>query len=86
MPKRVPQTPVTVCTNVLADHAEVLDEFMPENREHMVFQKYTFPPDQKSFMLHELSQMNITAASLFPGVDGLGRSIAELVRLGMEAV
>lgn len=76
----------TVCTNVLADHAEVLDEVMPENREHMVFQKYTFPPDQKPFMLHELSQMNITAASLFPGVDGLGRSIAELVRLGMEAV
>src|SRR5437763_15910668 len=28
--------------------------------------------------------MNITAAALFPGVDGLGRSIAELTSLGMQ--
>ncbi len=75
----------TVCTNVLADHAKVLDEVMPENLEPGGFQKYTFPPDQKPLMLHELSKMNITAASLFPGVDGLGRSIDELVRLGMLA-
>lgn len=75
----------TVCTNVLADHAKILDEIVPENPDPAVFQKYTFPADQKPLMLHELSQMNITAASLFPGVDGLGRSIAELVRLGLRA-
>jgi len=28
--------------------------------------------------------MNITAAALFPGVDSLGRSIAELTSLGMQ--
>jgi hypothetical protein len=28
--------------------------------------------------------MNITAGALFPGVDGLGRSIAELTSLGMQ--
>ena len=30
---------------------------------------------------HALRQMNITASALFPGVDGLGRSIRETARL-----
>jgi hypothetical protein len=32
-------------------------------------------------MLRRLRQMSITASSLFPGIDGLGRSLAELARL-----
>lgn len=40
------------------------------------------PHQRKPDFLAELRRMNITAAALFPGVDGLGRSIAELTSLG----
>jgi hypothetical protein len=41
------------------------------------------PYAAKPAILAELRRMNITAAALFPGIDGLGRSIAELTSLGI---
>ena len=55
----------------------------PEPRD-VFFKKYTFPADLKCILLHKLRQMNISAASLFPGIDGLGRSVAELVHLDLR--
>ncbi|MEW5916607.1 MAG: FRG domain-containing protein [Gemmatimonadota bacterium] len=40
------------------------------------------PKDLKHVFLAQLRTMNITAASLFPGLDGLGRSATDIVRLG----
>ena len=44
--------------------------------------KFLIPHQCKYELLLRLREMNITGATLFPGVDGLGRSIGELVSLG----
>ena len=46
--------------------------------------KIIIPHRIKPDFLAELRRMNITAAALFPGVDGLGKSIAELTSLGAQ--
>jgi hypothetical protein len=43
---------------------------------------FIIPHACKQELLLRLREMNITGATLFPGVDGLGRSIGELVSLG----
>ena len=76
----------TFSSDPTADHAAVLDEHMPRNCVPRAFHRYTFPPEQKPHILHELRQMNITAATLLPGIDGLGESIAELITVGMAGL
>lgn len=76
------QSVATYCTDVTADHAAVMHTCMPRDCNPRMFHRYTFPAEQKPHILRELRQMNITAASLFPGIDGLGYSIAELISLG----
>lgn len=46
-----------------------------------VYRKLIVPKELKPLILRHLRAMNITAASLFPGVDGLGFSARELARL-----
>ena len=72
------QSVATFSDDLTADQAVILDELMPEESNTLVFHRITFPANQKVMILKELRQMNISAASLFPGIDGLGRSIAEL--------
>ena len=51
-------------------------------RTHL--KKIVIPHKIKPDFLAEQRRMNITAAALFPGVDVLGRSIADLTSLGMQ--
>ena len=44
--------------------------------------RFIIPAEAKSQFLLRLREMNITGAALFPGVDGLGQSVKELVSLG----
>jgi hypothetical protein len=44
--------------------------------------RWLFPPEIKTEMLRNLRLANIAAHALFPGLDGLGRSINESVRIG----
>jgi hypothetical protein len=61
-----------------ADHATaILDLVEDEASEALV--RYTIRSTLKFEIRENLRQMNITAAALFPGIDGLGRSIGELV-------
>lgn len=43
---------------------------------------WLFPPKVKREVLRGLRTMNIGAHSLFPGLDGLGRSVGEILRAG----
>ena len=45
------------------------------------FEKLVVPRDQKPDYLHQLRGMNVSANALFPGVDGLGRSLYELTKI-----
>lgn len=74
----------TVSPWVLQDHQEVLAEAVQAFPKNIVVLKLVIPPEVKASLLRGLRQMNVTARSLFPGLDGFSRSVAELLRLGIE--
>lgn len=67
----------TMCLRPDQDHTCIAAKIKPTHLKKIII-PYKAKPD----FLAELRRMNITAAALFPGVDGLGRSIAELTSLG----
>lgn len=67
----------SVCTNPLVDHKVTLEQCE-------ALSKIEVPKELKRATMIELQRMNITAKSLFPGIDGLGRSITEYCSLWDE--
>jgi hypothetical protein len=63
-----------VCSQVYADYENLIGLHQTNGCS-----RWIVPADQKPVFLRNLREMNITAASLFPGLDGLGRSIREAV-------
>jgi hypothetical protein len=49
--------------------------------DRSMFGQVIIPKEHKNSFLRELRSMNITADSLFPGLEGLGRSMNEFARL-----
>jgi hypothetical protein len=45
------------------------------------FGRAIIPKDKKPDFLRKLHAMNVAASSVFPGVDGVGRSVNEMVRM-----
>lgn len=68
----------TVCHQILGLHDQIMADH-PKGKGKLW--KLIIPARYKSKFLSRLRAMNITAGSLFPGADGLGRSIAEFVQL-----
>ena len=64
----------SICTNPLVDHKNLMQECDG-------ISKIEIPKKAKSEIMEELYRMNITAKTLFPGVDGLGKSIYEYIDL-----
>jgi hypothetical protein len=78
------QTLFTVSPQILADHQELIASVIPvEKATQLEFRRYVIPPALKPEFMRRLRTMNITARALFPGIDGLGRSITELVKVGV---
>lgn len=75
------KTQFTVATAVLADHADLIAAAVPTGESPNTFVKLVIPGGSKVEFMRNLRRMNITASSLFPGADGLGRSARELARL-----
>jgi hypothetical protein len=75
------QAVFTVCTHVLADHGEVISEAFVGQEDRCPLNKVIVPAGVKSQFLSRLRTMNITASSLFPGLDGLGRASRDYIRL-----
>jgi hypothetical protein len=71
----------SICCNVLSDHEQVFSESLTAPREKELFRKLVIPAQLKILFARKLRSMNITANALFPGLDGLARSVAELVQL-----
>jgi len=76
------------CGQILRDHAETIHEALSvvtaTEASIPVYGRMVIPAHLKPEILDRLRVMNITAAALFPGVDGLGRSIDEFVRAGTQ--
>jgi hypothetical protein len=82
------QTTFSVSRWVLADHGQIIAEAAQQNttapagqEANVHFGKFVIPRQQKLIFLRHLAEMNITASSLFPGLDGVGRAMTELMKL-----
>ena len=64
----------TMCFNVFRAHEVVIEQIGSR-----YVRKLVIPHEIKADFLLRLREMNITGASLFPGVDGLGKSVNELI-------
>jgi len=70
----------TLCGTIPRDHGFLIDQSLG-NPGHGYSDKIVIKREHKPGFLRNLMRMNITANALFPGLDGLGKSISELVRL-----
>jgi hypothetical protein len=68
----------TLCTQVMSDHAPVIAGAL--RRHPNSHGRWRIAARDKRALLSALRMANITAASLFPGVDGIGRSLHETVK------
>lgn len=70
----------TVCTNIMEDHSHIIDSTVGKHSSQYLI-KIIIPSGLKNKVLSRLHTMNITAASLFPGIDGLGLRMADTIKL-----
>jgi hypothetical protein len=66
---------------VLARHDDVLADLCRPRKKRWTFGKLVIPAEDKPDYLKRLSYMNINARSLFPGIDGLGQSVFDIIRI-----
>lgn len=76
----------SISRSVLGDHGQILADLFDSEQEKIYFRKLVVPAKLKPEFIRKLRAMNITASSLFPGLDGLSRSIAELVKVASQEV
>lgn len=70
----------TVGPNLLDDQAHVVEQALADEGQER-FGRIIIPKILKKNILMKLRFMNISSNSLFPGIDGMGRSIDEFIRL-----
>ena len=73
----------SISTYILDDHAPRMRRVALNSCEQTAqnMGRFTIPAAHKPTFLRHLRSMNIAANALFPGLDGIGRSVAESVRL-----
>jgi FRG domain-containing protein len=76
----VQQGVFTVSPQILADHGHIIASCQAKDDSRQFF-GIRVRPKLKLEFLRRLSVMNVTGRALFPGIDGLGLSVAEIVRL-----
>ncbi|MGB2820410.1 MAG: FRG domain-containing protein [Phycisphaerae bacterium] len=76
----VQQCQLSVCTDVKLDH-ETAMENLQDGGSPAWFGKFVIPKESKYGIFKHLVAMGINAYALFPGLDGLGRSLQELYQL-----
>lgn len=67
----------SVCANPMKDHSKAIWDDCEEDALHQVI----IPHHLKLEFLKQLNFMNISAKSIYPGLDGLGASIQEYLKL-----
>lgn len=73
------QSVFTACRNILGDQEEIIHNALTGHTAGLTYVKIEIPPPLKPEVLGRLHLRNIGAASLFPGLDGIGDSTAEFV-------
>jgi hypothetical protein len=75
----------SVCTNILATHDDAILRSCSaagvRQPESIIYRKIVIASQLKLVVLQQLRAMNVAPHALFPTVDGLGRSLADLATL-----
>jgi len=72
----------TVSERVTDDHAKVIDGALSESgKSDLLYGRLIIRAKDKSEFLLHLHAMGVKASTLFPGIDGVGRSVKEIVEL-----
>ena len=71
----------SISRNVLSNHEEVLGQVLESEPNIVQYKKLIISAHLKPLFAKRLRSMNITAGSLFPGLDGLGKYVKEYVQL-----
>ncbi len=77
----------TVSQDPLLDHVVGIESVAEEITESagatvVVRRKYVIAAQAKQAIFRQLQHMNVTAAALFPGIDGLGAELREMAQFG----
>jgi FRG domain len=75
----------TVSPDILANHADIIEQALLKNDDKEWFRKIVIPAELKPEFLLQLHRLNVNGIALFPGIDGLGRSMKELATLQAES-
>jgi FRG domain len=70
----------TLSPDASSDHHHILSRIAASRTNESAFRKIRIPKSMKRDFYEKLLAMNINARSLFPGADGLGKSITELAK------
>lgn len=70
-----------LCKSIMGDHEKIIDDILTGDKDGSVHCKIIIPAKLKSEVLRKLRLMNITANSLFPGLDGIGKMIDEAISI-----
>lgn len=76
----IQQSVFTMCNDITKDHLDVMLDIC-EGQSSKYITKIIIPSTAKKEIFSQLQTMNISANSLFPGLDGLGKSIDERIKL-----
>jgi FRG domain len=81
------QTVFTISPQIMARHDPILERAHAhhEDPNRHRYLKIIIPKALKLDFLSRLRHANITARALFPGIDGIGRAMVELLRLDAAA-
>jgi len=71
----------SVSNNILEPHCDLIDFASNELSQKSALSKIVISKESKMEILDRLKYMNITASSLFPGLDGIGKEIRESMLL-----
>jgi hypothetical protein len=71
-----------VCRNVVGDIEEILASEIPKvaDSDQLTLKRLRIPAAEKPGFMCQLRSMNVTARSLFPGLDGIGRHLEETIK------
>lgn len=84
--RMVPQQSIsTYCETLFCDHAELIGhalwDLFKQGEKTFLLTKILVSGEAKKNLREHLNKLNITAATLFPGIDGVGRAISEIIRV-----
>lgn len=80
------QSCFTICGELGIDHAQAIDAILADQNgpDNPTKFRVSIRKESKPAVMKRLAIMNITAASLFPGVDGVGRYVQDVLEFGSE--